>query len=360
MSTKSAQNLSAVLHKVDDMRLEDWPMPRQPANNEVLLRTKCVGICGSDVHYWKHGSIGNFILDKPIILGHETCAEVVAVGPDVHDFKVGDRVCTEPAVPCRLCSTCKEGNYNLCTNISCHATPPHSGTLTKYFIHPADYTFKLPDHISDEEGAMIEPLTVAMYACKRAQVTVGKLVLVTGAGPIGLFNIMVAKALGADKILVTDINEKRLKLAQSVGADHTVLITKDSEETKLVKEIKETLGQMPDITIECSGAPSSSRLSLLATKHGGIVILVGHGPSNVSLPIADAAIREVNILGSFRYKNCFPLSISLVSSGKVDLKPLISHRFSFEQTLDAFNTAYKGEGVKIIINVENNKPKSGV
>jgi len=206
--------------------------------------------------------------------------------------------------------------------------------------------------MTDEEGAMIEPLTVAVYACRRAQVTVGKTVLITGAGPIGLFNIMVAKALGAEQVVVTDINEKRLKLAQSVGADHTVLITKATEEDKLVTEIGQTLGQMPDITIECSGAPSSSRLALMATREGGTVVLVGHGPSNVSLPIADAAIREVNILGSFRYRNCFPLSISLVSSGKVNLKPLISHRFSFDQTLDAFNTAFKGEGVKIIIKVE--------
>ncbi|CAG2107034.1 unnamed protein product [Medioppia subpectinata] len=340
MSAKTVSNISAVLHKVDDMRLEEWPMPPSPQHN--------------DVHYWKHGSIGNFILDEPIILGHETCAEVVGVGPGVTGFKVGDRVCTEPAVPCRICSTCKEGFYNLCTNISCHATPPHSGTLTQYFIHPADYTFKVPDNMSDEEGAMIEPLTVAVYACRRAQVTVGKTVLITGAGPIGLFNIMVAKALGADQVIVTDINEKRLKLAQSVGADHTVLITKDTEETKLVKEITETLGQMPDITIECSGAPSSTRLALLATRQGGTALLVGHGPQNVSLPIADAAIREVNILGSFRYRNCFPLSISLVSSGKVDLKPLISHRFTFEQTLDAFNTAFKGEGVKIMIRVDPN------
>lgn len=349
--TKTTQNLSAVLHKVDDLRLEEWPMPSKPGKNEVLLRTTCVGICGSDVHYWKHGYIGNFLLDEPIILGHETCAEVVEVGPDVKNFKVGDRVCTEPAVPCRVCVTCKEGNYNLCTQISCHATPPHSGTLTQYFIHPVDYTFKLPDNMSDEEGAMIEPLTVAVYACKRAQVTVGKKVLITGAGPIGLFNIMVAKALGAEQVIVTDINEKRLELARSVGASNTVLITKDTEEAKLVNHIKETLEQMPDITIECSGAPSSTRLALLATKQGGTVVIVGHGPQNVSLPIADAAIREVNIMGSFRYRNCFPLSIALVSSGKVNLKPLISHRFAFNQTLDAFNTAFRGEGVKVMIRV---------
>ena len=157
--------------------------------------------------------------------------------------------------------------------------------------------------MSDEEGAMIEPLTVAVYACKRAQVSVGKTVLITGAGPIGLFNAMVAKALGADRILVTDINETRLQLAESVGATHTILITKDSMEEDVVKEVKEKLGQQPDITIECSGAPSSTRLALLGTKQGGTVVIVGHGPTNVSLPIADAAIREVNILGSFRYRN---------------------------------------------------------
>jgi L-iditol 2-dehydrogenase len=346
-------NLSAVLHKIDDLRLEQVPLPPKPGKNEVLLRTYCVGICGSDVHYWKHGVIGNFVLKDPIILGHETCAEVVAVGPDVTHLKVGDRVCTEPAVPCRICSNCKEGLYNLCKDVWCHATPPDNGTLTKFFLHPADYSFKIPDNMSNEEGAMIEPLTVAVYACKRSQVTVGKDVLITGAGPIGLFNTMVAKALGANQVLVTDINEERLKLAKKIGADHTVLVTRDTKEEEMVNKIHQLFGREPDITIECSGAPSSLRLSLLATKEGGTVLIVGHGPHDVNLPIAQAAIREVNILGSFRYRNCFPLSIALVSSGKVNLKPLISHRYAFAQTLDAFNTAYKGEGIKVIIKVRD-------
>jgi len=349
--TNSIDNQSAVLHNIDDLRIEQWPMPDKPGSNEVLLRTHCVGICGSDVHYWKHGRIANFILDDPIILGHETCAEVVAVGPDVTNFKPGDRVCTEPAVPCRLCGYCKEGLYNLCLDVWCHATPPRSGTLTKYFLHPADFTYKLPDNVSNEEGAMIEPLTVAVYACKRSQVSIGKDVLITGAGPIGLFNIMVARAYGANKIVVTDINAERLKIAKEIGVDSTILVEKEHTTEQLVQKVKEALGRQPDITIECSGAPSSTRLALAATRSGGRAVIVGHGPNEVQLPISDAMIREVEILGSFRYRNCFPLSISLVASGKVNLKPLITHRYTIEQSLDAFNTANEGKGIKVMIHV---------
>jgi len=346
-------NLSAILHAQDDLRLEEYPMPGNPGSNEVLLRTICVGICGSDVHYWKHGKIGDFVLTNPMILGHETCAEVVMIGPDVKNLKVGDRVAVEPGVPCRKCDQCREGFYNLCKDIVFHATPPYNGTLTKYFLHAADYVFKIPDHMSSEEAAMVEPVSVAVYACKRAQVSIGKDVLVTGAGPIGLFNIMVAKALGANRVIVTDINEKRLKLAHQVGADHSILITKDSKEVQLAQEIQDLLGRMPDITIECSGAPSSARLALVATKEGGNVVLVGHGPHDMTLPISTAAIREINIMGSFRYRNCYPLTIGLISSEKIDLKPLISHRFQFKDTVDAFTAASRGEGIKIIIQVKD-------
>jgi len=278
---------------------------------------------------------------------------VIEVGPGVEHLKVGDRVCTEPIVPCRMCDVCKQGIYNLCERITCHSTPPTNGTLTQYFIHPGDFTFKIPDHVSSEEGAMIEPMTVAVYACKRAQVSVEKDVLITGSGPIGLFNLMVAKAMGANRVVITDLNEERLKLAKQLGADHIIAVKRDSKENDILDNIRQLLGRLPDISIECSGAPANTRLVLLATKPQGNAVIVGHGPHEITLPIADAAIREVNILGSFRYCNSFPQAVSLVSSGKVNLKAMISHRFNFDQTLDAFNTAYRGEGVKIMIKVRD-------
>ncbi|XP_054167720.1 sorbitol dehydrogenase-like [Oppia nitens] len=344
-------NISAVLHKVNDLRLEDKPIPPMPGPNELLLRTLCVGICGSDVHYWKHGFIGNFVLKNPIIMGHETSAQVAAVGSGVKNFKVGDRVCCEPAVSCRLCAYCKDGQYNLCDEILCHATPPYDGTLTQYFIHPADFTFKLPDNITDEEGAMIEPLSVALYAAKRAGVEGGSAVMVTGAGPIGLFQMMISKAFGSLRVIVLDTNMNRLKLAKSICADEILQVHKDGNEEQLIQTVHQLMGKPIDITLECSGAPKMVRLAMLSTKDGGTVLLTGHGPKDMNLPMSTAAIREVTVMGSFRYRNCFPLAIQLVSSGKVQLKPLISHRFPFKQTLDAFNVAFKGEGVKVIIRV---------
>ncbi|CAG2177809.1 unnamed protein product, partial [Oppiella nova] len=225
--------------------------------------------CGSDVHYWKHGFIGNFVLKEPIIMGHETCAQVMAVGNDVDHFRVGDRVCCEPAVPCRMCRTCKEGQYNLCGEILCHATPPHNGTLTQLFIHPEDFAFKIPKDMSDEEGAMIEPLSVAVYAVQRAGVTAGSAVMVTGCGPIGLFQIMVSKAFGAHRVLALDTNANRLKLAASVGADEVIVVDRDVSEDDMKKRVVEVMGRPIDVSLECSGAPPMVRLGMLVTKSGG-------------------------------------------------------------------------------------------
>lgn len=318
----------------------------------MLLRTLSVGICGSDIHYWHLGQCATFIVKEPIILGHETSAIVEAIGSNVKHLKPGDRVVTEPAVPCESCEYCRGGKYNLCLDIKCHATPPYHGTLTNYFLHHANYTFKVPDHVSNEEAAMIEPLSVAVHSCKRSNVTVGSKVLITGAGPIGIYTLMAAKAYGATKVVLTDINEDRLKLAREVGADETILVTKEQSEEQLVEHIRTLFdGDLPNISIECSGAPTCSRLVLLATKSGGTAIQVGMGPPNVNLPIADAAIREVTILGAFRYKDCFPIAIDLAASGKLQLKKLASHRFDFKDSLKAFETAKSGIGMKVVINV---------
>lgn len=350
---KKTSNLSAILYKKDDLRLEEFPMPKEPAANEVLLKTLCVGICGSDIHYWKHGYIGHFVVKDPIIMGHETSAEVLAVGNDVDHLKVGDRVCCEPAVPCLMCNTCKEGHYNLCGEMLCHATPPYHGTLTQYFLHPADFCFKLPDDMSNEEGAMIEPLAVAVYSCRRSGMKAGDALLVTGAGPIGLFLAMSAKAFGVHKVIVLDINEKRLNLAKQIGADDTMLVTKDMKEEHLIQEVQQKFGRPIDVTVECSGAPNMVRLGMQATKENGLVLITGLGPREMNLPMASTAIREVTIVGSFRYRNVFPLCLALASSGRVKLKPLISHRFNFDQTLKAFETAFSGEGVKVMIKVND-------
>jgi len=309
-----------------------------------------VGICGSDVHYWTNGRIGDFIVKAPMVLGHEAAGVVSEVGEGVNHLKPGDRVAIEPGVPCRACDFCKSGRYNLCLDIVFCATPPVHGNLCHYYTHAADFCYKLPDHMTMEEGALLEPLSVAVHACRRAGVGIGKTVLVCGAGPIGLVCLLTAKAMGATQVIITDISAGRLEVAKSLGADHTVLVGKEDAEV-LASQIGAKLGSPPDITIECSGAESSIRLGIFATKSGGILVLVGLGPAEIKIPIVNAAVREVDIRGIFRYANCYPVALDLVASGRVNVKPLVTHRFKLEETVQAFETARTGAGgaIKVMI-----------
>lgn len=263
----------------------------------------CVGICGSDVHYLAHGRCGPFVVEKPMVIGHEAAGVVVKIGAGVKNLQVGDRVAIEPGVPCRVCSLCKQGRYNLCAEMRFCATPPYDGNLTRFYAHPADFCFKLPDHVSMEEGALLEPLSVGVHACKRAGVGVESCVLILGAGPIGLVTLLTAKAMGASKILITDLVEDRLKFAKELGATHTLQVCRDVTEADLVLKIHETMSQEPTITIDCSGAEATTRLAILATGIGGCVVIVGMGPTDVKVPLGHAICREVDIRGVFRYCN---------------------------------------------------------
>nr|CAH0111454.1 unnamed protein product [Daphnia galeata] len=345
----ATENLSAVLYSVNDLRLENRAVP-QAQKNEVLLRMDKVGICGSDVHYWVNGRIGDFVVTKPMVLGHEAAGVVHEVGEGVTHLKPGDRVAIEPGVPCRSCDYCKGGRYNLCLDIVFCATPPYDGNLARYYTHAADFCYKLPDHMTMEEGALLEPLSVAVHACRRAGVTIGQKILICGAGPIGLVCLLTAKAMGASSVIITDISESRLEVAKTLGADHTLLVGQEDAET-LSKQVAGKLGQPSDVTIECSGAESSIRLAIFGTKSGGVVVLVGLGPAEIKVPIVNAAVREVDIRGIFRYANCYPTALQLVASGRVNVKPLITHRFSLEETVKAFETARTGAGgaIKVMI-----------
>ncbi|KAH9499247.1 hypothetical protein Btru_003508, partial [Bulinus truncatus] len=325
----------------------DQPVP-EPGNGQVQLEMQQVGICGSDVHYWTHGRIGDFIVKAPMVLGHEASAVVSKVGPNVISLKVGDRVAIEPGVPCRICYYCKSGRYNLCPDMKFCATPPYHGNLARYYVHDADFCFRLPDHVSFEEAALLEPLSVGVHATNRAGVGLGNTVLVCGAGPIGLVNILTAKAKGASTVCVTDIDESRLNKAKEIGADYVLKVT-NSDPLKVAEAIESLMGHKPDITIECSGAAKSIQTAIYATKSGGVVVLVGLGQDLVEVPVVNAGVREVDIRGIFRYANCYPTALAMVASGKVNVKSLITHRFKLEESIKAFEAAKKGEGIKIMI-----------
>ncbi|XP_003388020.1 PREDICTED: sorbitol dehydrogenase-like [Amphimedon queenslandica] len=263
---------------------------------------------------------------------------------------LGDRVAIEPGVPCRTCSYCKGGRYNLCPDMQFCATPPVNGSLANYYVHAADFCYKLPDHVSFDEGALLEPLSVGVHACQRAGIGLGSKVLVCGAGPIGLVCLLTAKACGASDIVITDLDAGRLDFAKKLGATSTIQV-KTRDTRLLAKQVEEALGCKPDQTIECSGAQSSISAAIYATRSGGTLVLVGLGAPEVQIPIVDASVREVDIRGIFRYCNCYPTALEMVASGKVDVKPLITHSYTLEQTLDAFQRAKTGEGgaIKVMI-----------
>ncbi|KAM9408996.1 sorbitol dehydrogenase-like [Pholidichthys leucotaenia] len=347
------ENLSLVLHAPEDLRLEDRPIP-EPGPNEVLLQMHSVGICGSDVHYWKNGRIGDFVLTKPMVLGHEASGRVVKVGSGVKHLKVGDRVAIEPGVPREMDEFFKNGRYNLSPSIFFCATPPDDGNISRYYKHRANFCYKLPDNVTFEEGALIEPLSVGIHACRRAGVTLGSTVLICGAGPIGLVSLLVAKAMGAALVIITDLDPDRLAIAKDLGADFQLTVKKEDGPQQLAKSVQDILGVQPQITIECTGAESCIQTAIYATRSGGVVVLVGLGPEMVSVPLVNAAIREVDIRGVFRYCNTWPMAIAMLASGKVNVKPLVTHRFPLEQAVEAFEITHQHVGIKVMIKCDKN------
>ncbi|XP_068615176.1 sorbitol dehydrogenase [Brachionichthys hirsutus] len=349
-------NLSVVLHSRGDLRLETRSVP-EPGPDEALLRIHSVGICGSDVHYWQHGSIGDFVLTKPMVLGHEASGRVVKVGSAVKHLKVGDRVAIEPGVPRQADEFCKTGRYNLSPTIFFCATPPDDGTLCRYYKHSANFCYKLPDSVTFEEGALIEPLSVGIHACRRAGVTLGSTVLVCGAGPIGLVCLLVAKAMGASQILISDLLPERLSVAKDLGADFQLEVKKDSGPQQLAQMVEDMMGDKPHISIECTGAESCIQTAIYATRSGGVVALVGVSPNMVAVPLVSAALREVDIRGVMRYSNTWPMAIAMLASGKVNVKPLVTHRFPLEEAIQAFETTRLGLGTKVMLKCDENDQK---
>ena len=343
-----ARHQAAVLHGVDDLRLENIPVPT-PRPDEVQISMGAVGVCGSDVHYLKHGRIGTFVVEAPMVLGHESGGTVSQIGAEVTSLQVGDRVAVEPGVPCRTCSYCKGGRYNLCPDVRFLATPPVDGSMAGSIVHPADFCYKLPDHVSLEQAAMLEPLSVGIHACRRGGVRVGSNVLITGAGPIGLTTLLSARAAGAAYVAVTDIVESRLRFARAAGADEAVLSRRDDA----VSELAEGIGGF-DVSIDCTGAAQAVRDGILATRAGGKVVLVGLGADELTLPMVDAATREVDLLGLFRYANSYPTALSLVASGRVDVMPLITDRYQLSDVNEAFDVASSGRDgtIKVMVAVD--------
>jgi len=333
-------NTTLIIDSKRNFHLENQPTP-VPGPDEALIAIDSVGICGTDIHFYHEGHIGDIKLDKPHILGHESGGTIVKVGKNVTNVKPGDRVCLEPAVPCWVCKPCKSGRYNHCLTVKCQSIPPDHGHLRKYFVHPADLCFKLPDNLTLQEGAIIEPLACAVWACKRADVSMGKKIFICGSGSIGLLCMLVAKAIGASTICMADVRPSRLESAKKLGADQVLLVdTKDPQ--VLADKVIKLIGEPPDITLDCSGTECAVQTGILATAYGGVVEIVGLPPPTATLPILTIVLKELDLRSSLRFVHCFPTAIDLVSSGKINVKPLITHRFKLSEAAKAFETAHTG------------------
>ena len=342
---------AVVLHKVNDLRIEEVPAPGAPGPDEVKVQVKNVGVCGSDVHYYKRGRIGDFVVKSPMILGHETGGEVVEVGDKVKSLQVGDKVALEPGVPCRKCEFCKEGRYNLCQNIFFWATPPDHGSLAEYVVHPADFCYKLPEGVNTAEAAMIEPLAVGVHACNLAQIKPGSSVAILGVGTIGQLAMQVALAYGATQAIVTDVSQVRLDLAKEMGASLAIAADKDD----VVKKILEaTGGEGVDYVLECSGAAPAIKSAVEMVKAGGTISWIGMThPPELAIDVVKAIVKEVRIQGSFRYANAYPTAINLVAAGKVKLGKLITARYPFARAVEAIDLCATGaaEQIKVMIDL---------
>ncbi|XP_039254985.2 sorbitol dehydrogenase-like [Styela clava] len=357
MSSEERTNLAAIVEGNRKIRLEHRDIPTL-GTNDVLISISSVGICGSDLKYWAYGKCGRFSLNgKSMVIGHEAAGVVTSVGSGVKHLKIGDRVTIEPGVPCKSCEICQGGRYNLCKKMRFCATPPVDGNLCNYYVHDADFCYKIPDNITTEEAAMLEPLSVAVYACERANIGLGQSIVIFGAGPIGILCGLVAKNSGASNICIVDIDEGRLAFAKSLGAaNKTYFATLEASKdpSKVADDILEILGS--DLgahsSLECSGADSSLATGIHVTRPGGSVILVGRGSLSPSIPIVLAATKEVDIKGVFRYANNYPQSISLVSSGAIDVSKLITHRFTLQESEKAFEVAAdsRQRAIKVMIN----------
>lgn len=324
---------AAVLHGVEDLRVEEVPVPELAEPDYCLVKIGACGICGSDVHFFRHGRIGEFVVESPMSLGHESAGTIVEVGAEVKGLEVGDRVAVEPGRTCRKCEFCKTGRYNLCKDVIFLAAPPYDGAFAEYVAWPADFLFKLPDNVSLEEGAMIEPFSVGLHAARRAGIRGGDWVLVTGSGPIGLCALQAARANGATQVIVADMVESRLEFARKFGATDTVNL-KSADIREAVAEI--TSGRGVDVVLECSGAVPAVLDAVECVKQGGTVQLVGNFMEELPrIPIQRMVERELTVSGLFRYVNCYPPSIDMISTGAIDLKSLITHRFPLAEAPEA-------------------------
>ncbi len=331
---------AAVLRGVGDVIVEDRPTPRA-GPGEVLVRVTSVGVCGSDTHYYEHGRIGRFVVDAPLVLGHEAAGEVADLGAGVTSLVVGQRVSVEPGVPDLTCGQCLAGRYNLCPNMRFFATPPVDGAFAEYVVVHQAFAHPVPGTLSDDAAALLEPLSVGIWACHKGRIGPGSRVLVTGAGPIGLVSVQAALAFGATEVVVSDVNPDRLALARDLGATEVV----DARTARVTD-----LPRPPEVLLECSGHPAATGEAIRALDRAGRAVLVGMGGDELALPLSVVQERELEVTGTFRYAGTWPTAIALVAGGRVDLDRMVTGTFRLDQAVEALTAGRRDQNsVKVVV-----------
>ncbi len=339
-----------VLKEKNSLAILDMPLEEKTGPDDVKIKIHTVGICGSDVHYFEFGKIGNFVVNAPMVLGHEASGTIIEVGRNVRALKAGDRVCMEPGIPDLHSRATLEGLYNLDPAVRFWATPPIHGCLRETVVHPAMFTFKLPDNVSYAEGAMVEPLSVGLQAAKKAAVKPGDTALVCGCGTIGLVTALAARAAGCSKVIISDVIQPKLELAAEYG-----FIPVNIKTQKLAEVVaQETGGWGVDVIFEASGSAAAIANIFEPLCPGGRVVFIGMPVNPVPVDIVAAQAKEARMETIFRYAHIYPRAIALLGSGSIDVKPLITDRYKFADAIKAYEYAVKPrpQSVKVVIEME--------
>ncbi len=339
-----------VLEEKNHIQLRDIEITEELGPNDVRISVRTVGICGSDIHFYRHGKIGPFVLTEPMVLGHEASGKVIEVGSNVTNLKPGDRVCMEPGIPPEGSRALREGIYNLDPHCTFWATPPTHGSLRYELVHPAAFTYKLPDNVTYEEGALVEPLSVGMHAVTKAKIVPGDVAVVIGAGPIGIVTALCALAGGCSRIIISDVQQPKLDRAATMGPITPVNTSKEDLQ-KVVDEVTGNWGA--DIVFECSGHAKEAGQAFKYLRPNGVLVHVGIPMEPVTHEVIDAMVKEARIEHVFRYAHVWPRVLSLMETGRLNATSLITDRFDFEQAVDAFDFAsdMPPTSVKVQINL---------
>jgi D-xylulose reductase len=340
-----------VLEKKRELSLRDFPIEREErvGPRDVRVKLHTVGICGSDVHYYTDGKIGPFVVNAPMILGHEASGTVTEVGAGVTTLKPGDRVCMEPGIPDPNSRPTRMGMYNIDPAVRFWATPPVHGILRPTCVHPEAFTFKLPDNVSFAEGAMVEPLAVGVHAATKARIKPGDLALVMGAGPIGLVTALSALAAGCARVFVIDLDNAKLEIAASLGAITPINVTKEDLAQRIRQETK---GWGVEVVFEATGSQKAAATVFESLCPGGCVVLIGGQSAPIAYDAGAAMVREARVENIFRYAHVFPRCVAMLASGAIDVKPLITRTFEFKDSVRAFETAASAPAGDVKMQIE--------